>query len=248
MPPASFKNPEILFLEFVSYIYLYNATPPCSPSSFLTQSTRIILLTIYLLSLQTSIMTTTPLTLERFLDSSSNTRQHYPYPPPILTKHAVWFLPKPDLFISIRGLLYGLHQGRFLPHSEKFREITSIIEPCRTSPRGLTPTLPIPLDSLEELYFNEFLLLLYQPDDFHGTDERWKRIYRLASHWGFRHVQDQAWIELQYLSFLRLAPGQKQIMMQRTPPHIRELFWRRFIRNPPIIVEESDIEMEQNLI
>jgi hypothetical protein len=32
------------------------------------------------------------------------------YPPPILTKHHTWYLHDADLFISIHGILYGIHQ------------------------------------------------------------------------------------------------------------------------------------------
>ena len=35
---------------------------------------------------------------------------HFPYPPPILVNHHTWFLPDADFFISIQGILYGLHQ------------------------------------------------------------------------------------------------------------------------------------------
>ena len=31
------------------------------------------------------------------------------YPPPVLTKHPVWYLLDANFFISIRGVLYGLH-------------------------------------------------------------------------------------------------------------------------------------------
>jgi hypothetical protein len=32
------------------------------------------------------------------------------YPPPILMKHHTWYLPDADLFISIHGTLYSIHQ------------------------------------------------------------------------------------------------------------------------------------------
>jgi hypothetical protein len=31
------------------------------------------------------------------------------YPPAIFVKHNMWFLPAADLFISLNGVLYGVH-------------------------------------------------------------------------------------------------------------------------------------------
>jgi hypothetical protein len=44
------------------------------------------------------------------------------YPPAILIKHHVWFLPAADLFISLNGILYGTHQSH-LDQSPLFQEI-----------------------------------------------------------------------------------------------------------------------------
>ena len=35
------------------------------------------------------------------------------YPPPVLTKHPVWYSLDADFFISIQGVLYGLHWRYF---------------------------------------------------------------------------------------------------------------------------------------
>ena len=176
--------------------------------------------------------------------SSPETQQPYPYPPPILIKHSLWFLSEPDLYVSIRGLLYGLHQQHFTPHSTLFQQAVAYIEPGCTTPRGLTPTLPIPLDTLDPLLFEQFLLLLYHPDRFRGNENQWKRIHRLATHWNFRPIMDQAFLELQYLRFLDTTPNGRRLILQYAPRHIRAMFWRRYFRTQAIVVEASNDEMD----
>ena len=44
------------------------------------------------------------------------------YPPPVLSKHPVWYSLDADFFISIRGVLYGLHWRHF-QNSPLFQEI-----------------------------------------------------------------------------------------------------------------------------
>jgi hypothetical protein len=39
-----------------------------------------------------------------------------PYLPAILVKHHTWFFPDADLFISLDGVLYGVHQFYFNSH------------------------------------------------------------------------------------------------------------------------------------
>ena len=81
------------------------------------------------------------------------------YPPPILTKHPIWYSINADFFIMLQGTLYGLHWQYFqnLPlfqvaaHGEK-----QLI--------GLLPQHPIPFDTLKHDLFNHFLILPH-----HGT-------------------------------------------------------------------------------
>ena len=79
------------------------------------------------------------------------------YPPPILTKHPIWYSIDADLFISLHGILYGLHWQHF-QNSILFQEIIAHGE---THLIGLLPHHPIPLDILKHDPFNNFLILLY---------------------------------------------------------------------------------------
>jgi hypothetical protein len=79
------------------------------------------------------------------------------YPPPILTKHHTWYLHDANLFISIRGTLYSIHQRR-LEDSILFQEI---LRYRQNHLIGIILIHPIPFDDLKKEIFNHFLILLY---------------------------------------------------------------------------------------
>jgi hypothetical protein len=79
------------------------------------------------------------------------------YPPAILVKHHVWFLPAADLFISLDGILYSVHQSYF-NQSPLFQEIIYYGE---ADGIGTNPYYPIPFDTLKKEIFDNFLHLLY---------------------------------------------------------------------------------------
>jgi hypothetical protein len=79
------------------------------------------------------------------------------YPPAILIKHHVWFLPTADLFISLNGILYGIHQSYF-DQSPLFQEIIHYGE---ADGIGTDPHYPIPFNTLKKEIFDDFLYLLY---------------------------------------------------------------------------------------
>jgi hypothetical protein len=79
------------------------------------------------------------------------------YPLAILIKHHVWFLPAADLFISLNGILYSIHQFYF-DQSPLFQEI---IYYGRADRIGTDPYYSIPFDTLKKEIFDNFLHLLY---------------------------------------------------------------------------------------
>jgi hypothetical protein len=80
-----------------------------------------------------------------------------PYPPAILIKHPAWFFPNADLFISLDGALYGVHQFYF-DQSPLFQEIVHYGEANKID---VTPLFPIPFDTLKKDILNNFLHILY---------------------------------------------------------------------------------------
>jgi len=111
------------------------------------------------------------LRLETYTDSIS--RDHYP--PPMFTKHHRWYFENADLFIIIRGIVYGLHQIKFLT-STYFQTILSINEINEDQPQGTTCLRPIPFDDMSHADFSLLLYFLYCPYNFQGTERDWKVI------------------------------------------------------------------------
>jgi hypothetical protein len=108
------------------------------------------------------------------------------YPPAILIKHHVWFLPAADLFISLDGILYGIHQSYF-NQSPLFQEIIHYGE---ADGIGTNPYHPIPFDTLKKEILNNFLHLLYFGIKWleQLPQEDWVNIKRLSMDWHFPHV------------------------------------------------------------
>ena len=105
------------------------------------------------------------------------------YPPPVLAKHPIWYSLVANFFISIQGVLYGLHWRHFqssplfqeiIPHGEK-----QLIR--------LLPRHPIPFDILKNDLFDHFLVLLYHGffQLNHLTKEDWINLKRLCVDWYF---------------------------------------------------------------
>ena len=115
------------------------------------------------------------------------------YPPPILTKHPIWYSINTDLFISLRGILYGLHWQ----HSQNSILFQEIIAHGETHLIGLLPQQPIPFNILKHNLFNNFLILLY-----HGTVK-------------LSHLTRDDWIDLKQLCVDWYFPSQTTIIIQK---------------------------------
>ena len=99
----------------------------------------------------------------------------------------------PTSFISLRGVLYGLH-WRYFQNSPLFQEI---IAHGKKQLVGLLPRHPIPFDILKNNLFDYFLVLLY-----HGS-------FKLN-----RLTRDD-WINLKQLCVDWYFPGQMAIIIQK---------------------------------
>ena len=105
------------------------------------------------------------------------------YPPPIFTKHPIWYSLDANFFIVLWGILYGLHWQYFqnsplcqklVAHGEK-----QIIR--------LIPQHPIPFDILKNNLFNHFLILLYHGNIKlnHSMRDDWINLKQLCMDWYF---------------------------------------------------------------
>ena len=111
------------------------------------------------------------------------------YPPPILTKHPVWYSLNANFFIALQGTLYGLHWWYF-QNSILFQEIIAHLI-------SLLPQHPTPFDILKSNLFDHFLILLY-----HGS-------FKLD------HLTRDDWIDLKWLCMDWYFPGQTAIIIKK---------------------------------
>ena len=168
---------------------------------------------------------------------------HTPYPPPILAKHHTWYAVDTDLFISICGILFGLHRAYFC-QSRYFQTIMDIAEPEQPVPKGSQALYPLPFDNLDQLSFTQFLSFFYQPHNFVGTKQDWKSIHDYCIDWYLPEhtvIATRKLIEIQYSSFtydkrqtLRAVSLSCEII------HRQRQYWRRLHRQNDETLMESD--------
>ena len=141
---------------------------------------------------QTFTMTTTPLLsvhLPRprqpeIVYSNFLTMDRY-YPPH--APHVVWWLENANIFLSIRGIIYGLRQIHFI-QSPILRRLLTITKPPFDTPFGTTPSLPIPFDNIQPSAFREIIYLLHLCEIFKTTKESWLQIFQIAKDWEMPHA------------------------------------------------------------
>ena len=165
------------------------------------------------------------------------------YPPPVLTKHPVWYSLDADFFISIRGVLYGLH-WRYFQNSSLFQEIIAHGEKQLV---GLLPRHPIPFDILKHDLFEHFLILLYHGSFklHHLTRDDWIDLKRLCVDWYFPGQMAIIIRKFAHLRHRQLPPTQRLLVMSiPTQQIIRRLNWEEEQRHKVYLVqvEESDEE------
>ena len=157
-----------------------------------------------------------------------------PYPPPILAKHHTWYSVDADLFISICGILFGLHHAYFC-QSRYFQTIMDVAEPKRPVPKGSQALYPLPF---------EFLSFFYQPHNFVSTKRDWKNIHDYCIDWYLPEhtaIATRKLIEIRYSSFTNAkrqalrAVSLSYEMVQRQWHH-----WHRLHRQDDETLVESD--------
>ena len=91
---------------------------------------------------------------------------HTPYPPPILAKHHTWYSADANLFISICGILFGLHRTYFC-QSCYFQTIMDVAEPERPVSKGSQALYPLPFNNSplhDSSHFSINLAILLAPN------------------------------------------------------------------------------------
>jgi hypothetical protein len=158
------------------------------------------------------------------------------YPPPILTKHHTWYLHDANLFVSIRGTLYGIHQRR-LEDSILFQEI---LRYGQNHLIGTIPIHPIPFDDLKKEIFDHFLILLYCGTTTlnHLAKNDLVDVKRLCINWYLPHQTSMIIRRLCEIRIQQLSPQNRYFSETYTFQHInrrQHQIWR-YHRN---VVNES---------
>ena len=134
---------------------------------------------------------------------SRRTVSQIPYPPPILTKHHTWYSNDADFFISIHGILFGLHHAYF-SQSRYFQSIMDVAKPEWPVPKGSQALYPIPFDDLNQLSFTHLLSFFYRPNNFASTKQNWENIRDYCIDWYLPEhtaIMTQKLIEIWYNFF-----------------------------------------------
>ncbi len=162
----------------------------------------------------------------------------HPYPPPTVVKHYMWYYHDANLFIMIRGIVYGLHRQIF-EKSDNFLTTHEIDEPGYDVPRGTTCLLPIPLNNLDTNLFDKFLSYVYYPEYFTGNENDLLDIRGLCITWGFYELSATILVEI-------LDRRRRHLPLTMRPPLFPSLVYeiidrrRRRNRRYELIVEEDD--------
>ena len=120
--------------------------------------------------------------------------QYYPPSAP----HAIWWLENADIFLSVRGIVYGLRRIHFI-QSSLFRQLLSITR--LNISYGTTTSLPIPFDNIRPSAFGEIIYLLHLSEVFKTTKESWLQILQIAKDWEMPHVVRRATTEMDRMYF-----------------------------------------------
>ena len=118
------------------------------------------------------------------------------YPP--CAPHAIWWLENADIFLSVRGIVYGLRRVHFI-QSSFFRRLLSITKLDISF--GTTSSLPIPFDDIRPSTFGEIIYLLHLSEIFKTTKENWLQILQTAKDWEMPHVIRRATTEMDRMYF-----------------------------------------------
>ena len=173
-----------------------------------------------------------------------------PYPPPILTKHHIWYSDTANLFITIHGILFGLHRAYF-NHSRYFQTIMDIVKPEQLMAWGSVPLYPIPFDDLNPLPFHRFLQFFYHTAKFCGTKRDWEDIRDISIDW---YLPQQTAIAIQKLVKIHwhsYSPTQKRMSQGSISYHVvnwQQRKWRQLYHNVDSSDDsDGDIFVEDNL-
>jgi hypothetical protein len=169
----------------------------------------------------------------------------FTYPPPTIAKHPYWYFPDADLFLMIRGVVYGIHRSHF-KNSTFFHNILTQNDAIHNVPRGTTVHFPIPFDDLAPSTLFNLLHYLYYPGLFTGTELDWKELRRLSLDWDLPRVAGIAAIRILEMRERELPPTMRQLLGHVNALRVYRLIERERLHNGRLYEIQIEDDDEEN--
>jgi len=113
--------------------------------------------------------------------------------------HVIWWLENADIFLSVRGIVYGLRKIHFT-QSPIFRRLLARPR-LNNTPFGTTPQTPIPFDNIRPTAFGEMIYLLHISEIYKTNSGGWLQIFQIAKDWEMPQIARRATVEMDKMYF-----------------------------------------------
>ena len=150
------------------------------------------------------------------------------YPPPVLVKHPIWYLNHADLFISVWGTLYGVHQAYF-DDSSYFHAIMDVLDPIFVIPQGYQPWQPIPFNNLDKMSLHQLISYLYKPMEFFNNRSAWELLKWISVGWYMPQITAMAVQKLINIQYQTMPLSQHTVLQHFTTHTVacrQRMMWR----------------------
>ena len=108
---------------------------------------------------------------------------------PILVRHHIHYYDTGDLFITVRGLLFCVHEVIFYSHSSLFQRTIGQTTEDDIRPKGLLAERPLAFHNIPLPSFTLFLDFVYSPMATCGIRSQWETIRDVAKELEFTDAE-----------------------------------------------------------
>ena len=161
----------------------------------------------------------------------------------MLVKHPIWYLNHANLFISVWGTLYGVHQAYF-DNSSYFRAIMDVLDPIFIIPQGYQPQRPIPFDNLDKMSLHQLISYLYKLMEFPNNRPAWELLKQISIGWYMPQITAttvQKLINIQYQAMLLSQCTMLQHFTTHTVACQQRMMWQHRHEHPSTRDGSNDI-------
>ena len=167
------------------------------------------------------------------------------YPLPVLIKHPIWYLDHANLFISVWGTLYGVHQAYF-DNSSYFCAIMDILNPLFVIPHGYLPQWPIPFDNLDKMSLHWLISYLYKPTEFPNIKSAWGSLKWISIGWYMPQITATAEWKLINIQYQNMPLSQCMMLQHFTThavSHWQRMMWRHQHKHASTRDSSNDVDL-----